>query len=351
MRLRRSLSEHAATAGLGAVRRVHRQHRGWPGWLELGPWLFGFAMAEGIVAAFDWRFVLLLPALVAMGLACWIYLVPFSDGGGRHWFAVCDGGLLVWSREPPTGIPWDALTTPQDVTRVVQLSWTGDGEERTMSIGPVTAGRDLGRAVGRRAPVRASLRSRLAIGAAGTAVALLVGWIVQPWVVPAVLGERPERLTDLARLCWRQDRPFERAAAYQGAGPHPLVFFREGAGRPELATTGDGGRPAPDQVELVACSHPAGRVSNKPIRVCLYRGGLRTESYQGRHRLDVYEARTGRRVGRRLLTGLDSLGECAPAKTVYGPPPYDDLRQAETQAPLGDYQAALQGFISGARRS
>ncbi|MFF4236875.1 hypothetical protein ACFYYL_13490 [Actinomadura geliboluensis] len=340
------MSGRAAEAGLGAVRRVHRQHRGRPDWTDLVPWVFGFAMAAGVAAAFDWRFVLLLPALVWAGLACWVRFGPVD--GPRHRFAVCEDGLLVLARDASTAVPWDSLTTPDwgPKRRVVRLAWTDGAEERSLFVGPVSAARDLGRAVERRGPVRASLRPRLVAGAAGMAVLVLVGWIVQPWLVRAVLGERPEQLQDLARLCWRQDRPFERAAKHAGAGPHPLVFFREGAGRPEFATAGEGGRPpAPDEVELVACSYPAGRVSDKPIQWCLYEGGLSTESYQGRHRLDVYEARTGRLVGRRMLTGRAKVGECAPAKFVYGPPPHNDVLRAETYPPMTDYQTALQPFI------
>ncbi|QKW35269.1 hypothetical protein HUT06_15505 [Actinomadura sp. NAK00032] len=349
-RLRRAMSGRAAEAGLGAVRRVHRQHRGRPDWTDLAPWFLGFAMAAGVVAAFDWRFVLLLPALVWAGLACWVLLgpIPRVDGPRRR-FAVCEDGLLVWARDSSSAIPWDALTTPDwgAKRRVVRLAWADGPEERSVFVGPVSASRDLGRAVERRGPVRASPGPRLATVAAGMAVLALVGWIVQPWLVPAVFGERPENLRELARLCWRQDRPFERAAEHEGAGPHPLVFFREGAGRPQLATTGEGAkRPAPDEVELVACSYPAGRVSDKPIKVCAYEGGLRTESFQGRHRLDVYEARTGRRVGRRMLTGRAGVGECAPAKVVYGEPPYDDRLQGETYPTMTDYQSALQPFIT-----
>ncbi|MEU8347002.1 hypothetical protein AB0C74_35340 [Spirillospora sp. NPDC048832] len=304
-------------------------------------------MAAGAVAAFDWRYVLLLPALVWAGLALWVRFGPVD--GSRHRFIVCDDGLLVWNRDSSTAIPWDALATPElgPKQSVIRLSWTDGAEERSVFVGPVSAARDLARALERRGPVRASPRPRLVSAAACLAVLVLVGWIVQPWLVRTVLGERPERLKDLARLCWRQDRPFERAAKHAGAGPHPLVFFREGAGRPEFATAGEGGRhPAPDEVELVACSYPAGRVSDKPIQVCLYRGGLRTESYQGRHRLDVYEARTGRLVGRRMLTGRAKVDECAPAKLVYGPPPHNDVLRAETYPPMTDYQTALQPFIA-----
>ncbi|TDC48391.1 hypothetical protein E1281_24890 [Actinomadura sp. KC345] len=351
------MSKEAAEAGLGGVRRVHRQHRGRPEWGQLAPWIFGFAMAEGVVAAFDWRYIFLLPVLVYLGLACRVYLVPLSRADGRRrWFAVCEGGLLVWSRGdvPSIAIPWDALTTPDRGAKgaVVRLSWREDAEERSMFVGPVTARGDLARALEKLGPVRASPRPRLAVGAGGVAVLALVWWIVQPWVVPAVLGERPGRLQDLARLCWQQDRPFERAAKYEGAGPHPLVFFRESAGPPELATTGDGDRrPAPDQVELVACSHPAGRVSDKPINVCLYEGGLRTETYQGRRSLDIYEASTGRRVARQMMDGQDEKAECPPYQVVYGNDPDPEPRQGDTAPPLSDYEAVLRPFLTGAPRS
>lgn len=355
MRVRRSMAEAAADAGLGAVRRTHRRHRGRPEAAELLPYLLGFAMAEGVVAAFDWRYALLLPVVVLLGMAGWVYLGPPGAGERRLWFAVCEGGLLVWSRGgvPSVAVPWEALTPEWGPKRsLVRLAWADGTEERTVRVGPVTAGGDLGRAVERRAPVRADPRPRLAFGAGGVAALALVWWIAHPWLVPAVLGDRPERLQDLARLCWRQDRPFERAAAYEGTGPHPLVFFREGAGPPEFATAGEGGRrPDPDRVELVACSRPAGRVSDEPIQVCLYEGALRLESYQGRHRLDVYEARTGRRVARQTLDGRSEVGECAPAELEFGEPPYNDVRKADTYPPMTDYIAALRHFVTGPKRA
>ncbi|GAA1844024.1 hypothetical protein [Actinomadura bangladeshensis] len=350
MNLHRPMAKRAAEAGLGNVRRLHRQHRGRPDWTGLAPWLLGSAMVAAVAAAFDWRYVLLLPPLLAAGLACWAHLAPPGLDGPRRWFAVCDDGLLVWSRgSAPIAIPWGSLTTPEWGARSVRrLVWTDGTAERSVLVGPVTAARDLGRAVERREPVRASLRPRLAAGAVGAATLALVRWIVQPWLVPAVLGERPERLRDLARLCWRQDRPFERAAEHGGTGPHPLVLFRDGIGSSEPVTAGrDGKRPAPDEVQLVACSYEAGRVSDEPIQVCPYEGGLRVETYQGRHRLDVYEARTGRRVGRRMMTGPAGTDECAPVKFVRGEPPYDDVLQDETVPSLSDYRTALRPFIQG----
>ncbi|XRQ02876.1 hypothetical protein ACN3XK_40535 [Actinomadura welshii] len=349
--VRRSVSRRAAEAGLGRVRRVHRQHRGRPEAMELLPWLLGFVMAEGAVAAFDWRYALLLPVLVVAAIAGWVHFAPLPrPERPRRRFAVCDGGVLVLAPSTePFAIPWDAITSEWGARgSVLRL---GDGE-RTVFAGPVTAGRDLGRAVQSRSPVRARTAPRLAVGAAAAGTAALLGWIALPPLVPAVSGERPESLQDLARLCWRQDRPYERAASYEGTGPHPLVFFREGAGPPELAVSGaDGRRPAPDEVQLVACSYPAGRVSGDPLKQCLYRGGLRTETFQGRHRLDVYEASTGRRVGRRMLSGTDRVGDCAPAKVVYGDPPHDEVRQGDTYPPMDDYDAALRPFLTGTPRS
>ncbi|HEY8480085.1 MAG TPA: hypothetical protein VIL71_09670 [Spirillospora sp.] len=353
MRVRRSTSEAASEAGLGAVRRVHRGHRGRPEGAELLPCMLAFVMVEGVVAAFDWRYTLVVPVVIFLGAACWVYLAPPEGSVGRRWFAVCEGGLLVWSREDaPIAVPWEALTPrwgPRK--RLVALEWTDDAGEHTLHVSPVIAAGDLSRAVERAGPVRASLRPRLAIGAGAAAAVALVWWIVHPWLIPAVLGERPERLRDLARLCSQRDRPFERAAAYEGAGPHPLVFFRDGGGPPDFATAGRGDRrPAPERVELVACSRPAGRVSDKPIKVCLYQGNLRLESYQGRHRLDVYEARTGRRVARQILDGRSTTGECAPAKLVFGDPPYDEVRRGETYPSMSDYVAALQPLVTGEKR-
>jgi hypothetical protein len=348
--LRRSLSKHAALNELGAVRRVHRSRRDWPEPIELLPWFLGFCMAVAVAGAFNWRFAVLLPVLVWVVMACWIYLVPPLGPDTIRRIAVCDGGLLVLSRgsAAPIAITWDALTTPQRGAKglLVGLSWTTTTETRTVYIDNMTARRELGKAVDRHEPVRAELRRPSAFAAAGLAVLALVTWMLQPWLVPAILGERPENLRELARLCWRQDRPYERTAPYEGAGPHSLVLFREGAGLPQLATTGEGKKqPAPDQVQLVACSYPMGRVSNKPIKVCLYQRGVRTETFQGRHRLDIYEASTGRRVSRQLLNGRDSVAKCPPVQFVYGPKD-PKVRQGDTFPSLNDYEAALQNYIT-----
>jgi hypothetical protein len=354
MLVRRSVSRQAAEAGLGAVRRVHRQHRDRPDWVQMAPGIPLFGMVVAGVAVFNWRVIFLAPVLVWAGLACWLRLAPLpGPGGARHRFVVCDGGVLVLSRKASTAIPWEAVTKPVLGAKgaMLRLVWTDEAEERHLYVGPVSAARDLGRAVEKRGPVRARVAPRLAFVAPGAAVLALVGWMVQPWLTRAVLGERPEHLQDLARLCFNQDRPYERAAPYEGAGPHPLVFFRDGGGPPNLATAGDGrARPDPDEVQLVACSDPAGRVSNTPLQVCPYEGGLRLESYQGRHRLDVFEVRTGRRVGRQILTGPDSVGECAGLQLVRGDPPYDEVRQADTYPPMSEYEAALRVYVSGPRR-
>ncbi|WP_433478410.1 hypothetical protein ACQPZP_16055 [Spirillospora sp. CA-142024] len=344
----------AAEAGLGAVRRVHRQRRDWPDWTRLAPGIPLFGVAVGAVAVFDWRSVFLLPVLAWAGLVCWVHLAPLpGPHGPRLRFAVCEGGVLVLSRAAPVAIPWEALTTPKfGVKRTMRrLVWTDGADERHLDVGPVSGGRDLGRAVASRGPVRARVGPRLAVVAVGAATLALVGWMAQPWLVRAVLGEKPEHLEDLARLCSPQGRPFDGVAPYEGAGPHPLVFFGEGAGRPDLATTGGGrARPEPDEVQLVACGQPAGRVSDTPLQVCDYQGGLRLESYQGRRHLDVFEARTGRRVGRQTLTGPGGAGKCAPSQLVHGDPPYTELRRTDTSPPMSEYEAALRAYITGPRR-
>lgn len=355
MRVRRSVSRRAAEAGLGVVRRVHRQHRGWPDLVQLAPAFPLFGTAVGLVAVFAWRLILLLPVLVWAGLVCWVRLVPLKDPAGpRRRFAVCDGGVLVLSQEASTAIPWKALKRPVLSAKgaVLRLVWTDGDEDRHLYVGPVTASKDLGRAVKKRGPVRARVAPRLATVATGAAVLGLMGWMVQPWLVRTVLGERPEHLQDLARLCFRQDRPYERAAPYAGAGPHPVVFFRDDPTRPALVTEGDGGeRPAPDEVQLVACSNPAGRVSSTPIQVCRYEGGLRLESYQGRHSLDVFEARTGRKVGGQILTGSDSVAECAGSELVWGDRLRDKVREADTYPTQHEYEAALRRYVTGPRPS
>ncbi|SFN21751.1 hypothetical protein [Actinomadura madurae] len=355
MRARRSMRGRAAEAGIGAVRRVHRQRRGWPNAVQIAPGAPLVAVAVGLVFVFDWRAAFLVPVLAWAGIACWVLLGPLPEPGGpRRSFAVCDGGILVASQATAVAIPWDALARPVLDAKgaVLRLVWTKGDEERHIRVGPVSAPRDLGRAVRKQGPVRPRAAPRLAVAATGAAVLALVGWIAQPWLVRTVLGERPEHLKDLARLCSRQDRPYERAAAYSGSGSHPLVFFREDPARPALVTAGGGrARPAPDEVQLVACGSPAGRVSGTPIQVCRYEGGFRLGTYQGRHSLDVFEARTGRRVGRQVLTGTDSVGACPGFQLVWGSREQYPLSEVDTSPTQAQYDAALRAYATGPRRS
>src|SRR5690606_22900901 len=120
--------------------------------------------------------------------------------------------------------------------------------------------------------------------------------------------------------------PFGRAPAYAGTGPHPIAVYDEVDAypvfdqglRPDPANRR---RRLPDTVELVGCVRPAGRASQEPVERCIYvprgRGpGEHTDTwYRGRYRLDVYEARTGRKVDSLTVDGSPEH-ECEETSTA-----------------------------------
>ncbi|NYI03707.1 hypothetical protein [Allostreptomyces psammosilenae] len=361
MGIRRRLSEPARQAGLGELRRVHRQRRSW-GTRALGMLLVGTALATGWLyfSVGNWWLAVLLPPLVLAGYAGWVYGSAIGSPGGRLWYAVCDEGLLVWSERLGglASIPWDAVigVAPagmNDDGLVYDLSVVdSEGQRRTVPIGLVTARRDLLRAIngGRPAPTPIARR---AVGAGVGALVLgVVAWlVVLPELVPTTVDERPAELSDFARACERGGARYPQAAPYGEAGPHPLVLFHvenrrvDGYGPDFSADGGDATEeeseevPA-DAVQLVACSHNVGRVDDSYVERCVYSGGVSVEYYQGRYRVDVYEARTHRLVGTVEVLGDDSV-TCS--DMVYATEGED--REEDTLP--SDYGSELAPFVDG----
>ncbi|MDT0345489.1 hypothetical protein [Streptomyces litchfieldiae] len=181
--------------------------------------------------------------------------------------------------------------------------------------------------------------------------ALVVGalaWVTWQFVVPplteAVLDQKPEDLNDFARICENAQRyedsddPFEKAAPYEGNGPHPWVLIEDGY--QEAASTGarldTGPEPEPSEVQLVMCSDRFGHLDGGTS--CGYVGSEGTTSlnyHAGRYSVTVYEARTGRRVDGNVLSGAEP-GECPHYVSEYEDVLYTEPGNADYEALMAD---------------
>ncbi|MEV1084058.1 hypothetical protein AB0I98_38605 [Streptomyces sp. NPDC050211] len=352
--------------GLGRIRRVHRERLRW-----------GFPMTAGAVIAvavcvgmdvqgvFDrhhWTAaaVPLVPLLTLGMAAAYVLFATLPGYQPRRWVAVCDGGLLVWSLRGPDRevIPWEAITGlegftgsyPANVTD--QLLWTEEDRKRTLGLGAFTGRRDLFRAITVRGPVRRTVAGQVAAAGAVAGLLALVTWqVALPYYAPVTVSDAADDVADYARACEKAGARFEGAARYdsrRGAsalavftvGEDGLVDSSEGARR---LTGGRGSETeSPDTVELVGCSHRIGRGPTGLVKSCSYSNDIFVEHYQGRYRVDVYEARTYHKVGSVTVNGgVDvSCGFIATAD-------YEgEVLERETEPDDNDYASALERFLS-----
>ncbi|WP_031482353.1 hypothetical protein [Streptomyces bicolor] len=306
-RLRRSLSGSATRYGFGEVRRVHRERRS----------------ALVLVIAklgFDWAMVLfLIEALSELDfdpgvrpVAVFLWLVGSWGGfvywligrAGSRWYAVCDGGLLVGGGGTETiAVAWDAVEGVGPVAGgeagkgAWRLSWLDGGKQRYVTFRTVTDREALVQAVELREPVPTPPGRRVLAGAGLVTVAGVVVWAVAlSSLGDVVMVSRPYYLRDFGRLCTHPGASYAKAAPYGGSGPHPVVLIDEEKGTDPVVTApaGRSGEPDPDDVQLVVCS----RIVRRELDlVCMYEGGEASLTfYRARYRIDVYEARTGRRI-------------------------------------------------------
>ncbi|MBR8643541.1 hypothetical protein KEF29_39730 [Streptomyces tuirus] len=311
----RSLPGRAAEAGLGAVRRVHHERWSWPA-LLIAKLVLDAAMVP-----------LLIPGLSELDadpsarpfavsgwlLASWAALAYWVLGrSGRRSYAVCDGGLLI--RRDGTGttetiaIPWDAVESISPQTR--RLHWLDGGKQRYLTFRTVTARDALIESVESRQPVPAPPAPRRLAGPGLTAVAaIVVLWVLtlSPFA-DIVMADRAYYLKDFASLCTTTGTSYSESAPHTSTGPHPAALFDEEHGTDPVATsTGDAkatAAPDPDDVQLVACSR---LVRRQLDMVCTYDGGESSLTFhRARYRIDVYEARTGLRVGGQTVDADDT---------------------------------------------
>ncbi len=309
-RTRQALDEYAREAGFGRVVRVHRPLSS--SWLVISLALavvFGVpaaAFALLIVDPWLWRWpVLGVAVLVALLLAARRW-GPSGPREEQRWFVVAERGLVVLTRDSvEVALPWDSVSVERDMGRY--LVWSdGETQHSTRFLG-VVGRRDLLAAVERGGRIASWTPRRITRTATiGIAATLGVVFVVVPVALDVVLGQRPHELADLATVCAGDG--IERAAAYEGDGPHPIAVFGDHP-TPEYST---GGTPA-DTVQLVGCQRSTSGSAPEATASCSYEGGYTLTIRQGTYEVTVREARTGRVVdvvdvdGERTTECLDSL--------------------------------------------
>lgn len=364
--MRRLLKRQAARAGLGRVRRVHRERLGWglpiTAAVVLSAGSLVLLHVERVFDRYHWS-ALAVPVLpvVALGLAAaWVHLAALPGFRQRRHVAVCDGGLLVWSAElsDRAVIPWEAIerhelhpgTEPSDPSD--RVYWTRDGKKRTLRLGGFSWRRDLILALMVRRPVPrwGSLGRRAVAALVVAGVLAFATWhVARPFLVPITVSAAdtpgPEDPAGYAPACERAGARFEGAAPYHGdPGDQTAVVFQVGEdGRvddPSSAVSlwrGD--------VELVACSHQTGRGPEGLVRSCPYTHDIVIEHYQGQYRVDVYEARTGRKLGSVTVNGVTEAS-CG----FFTVADYEgEVMERETAPDSSDYARAIEELLKRQR--
>ncbi|WP_043651271.1 hypothetical protein [Nocardia thailandica] len=183
------------------------------------------------------------------------------------------------------------------------------------------------------------------IAVAVVSVAGLVGagysayWM---FLVPKASDAELTSASALEKVCHTPRKYFPDAAAFTGAGPHPIAIF--------LANESDGldhdsldySAPAawnpkdPRTVQLVACFDD---VDSGPFLAdCTFTSGSLPQ-YQGRYRGTVYEAHTGKEVGSVAVSGKNS-SDCPFSALTKG-----DNPRLHTEPDLAEYQRALGTYV------
>ncbi|WP_206789061.1 hypothetical protein [Amycolatopsis sp. MtRt-6] len=328
---RRKLAEAARSAGLGELVRIHRGHGGGAVVTGLGVVVAIGSVPAGIAtlimlseAVTTWQW----PLLLWSALAGLTYLVghvgPVS--GGRRWVGVAHGGLVTWQRGSVRTATW--------------------AEARDVPAHGVCCAGDLRAAIERRAAVGTWTRRRITgLTVTVLATAAATWFAAVPIAAHVLLGERPLKVAQLARMC-EGGRSFGRTAAYEGAAPHPAVVF-DTAGFSHY-------EPVPDTevatVQLVGCAVLIGE--GPAIKGCDYQGDYHRATYQGRYLVEVYEAQTARHVGSFRIDGPgpDHVpAECPPSILV---PKSGGIQsdRAHTEPDAATYRTHLAPVVDGPPR-
>lgn len=177
---------------------------------------------------------------------------------------------------------------------------------------------------------------------------------------PYLMG--PTDIKNFGALCTTDKTPaskaYPSAAAYQGPGPHPIVVFPPFADADTYPDFTDDGRsddrtsrqyPPARAVQLVGCSRALGRVPSDPGTTCNYLDGHYLGVFQGRFRVDIYEARTGRAVSSVRIDGSkDQPCPAIPIQPTAAPNTADDQPADITTSPDdAGYAAVLSPLVTG----
>lgn len=319
-------ADRAVAAGLGEVRRVHRQRQHALGWV-IG--VAALTLAGGFVT-----FLLVLtksvlwqiPVFVVCVTACagWLTTLFGPIAGGRQFFAVAERGVLRWTAggADHDAIRYDRASVHRKPRRIVWSEPGGD-ERRVLVLPPMSARPALLAAVEQGRPGRAGSAAPAAATLGAIVLAAATVWSGAPLVEDVVIGP-PVTGDDLAGVCV-DGAGLGRAAAYQGAGPHPTVVTSEvvpgeppSEGQlylsypdftlPEARKTSGGA--TYDDVQLIACLRLVKQPGETPLSTCAYQGGNTDDLYQGHYRLDVIEAHSGRTVTSMMLDGTSQADPC-----------------------------------------
>ncbi|MBB3050496.1 hypothetical protein FHS23_001491 [Prauserella isguenensis] len=326
-RRRRAIRSAAAAAGLGRVLRIHRERRA--GGVETALWTIGVVSVApaGIAATVmaseqsaTRQFPLFGSFLVLLAVFGWTHFGPVH--GGRHWIAVAERGLVVWSGSGVETTAWHGVE-PRDVTAMSS---------------PI----DLAATIDLRAPVAVWTRGRFVDLCLACLVVLGgIGFTGVPVLRYALGAQVPTELDHLARIC--DGGPAFDVPEYTGRGPHPVAVF-EGESR-EYALNDR----RPEAVQLVGCARRIVEPRVDTVRKCEYSGGHVRELREARYRVDVYTARGGDRVTSVVVRG-DSPRDCA--EMIFPESDDEPGSRPEYRTPSSErYRARLAALIDNPART
>ncbi|UGT61796.1 hypothetical protein [Nocardia asteroides] len=164
---------------------------------------------------------------------------------------------------------------------------------------------------------------------------------------------------DFTDGCGDPRKYFPHAAAFAGPAPHPIIAFRNdgidatGPGYPRQVQTSrwPASRPAqwmaagPADYQLIAC---LGRAeAGDYLQDCVFSSG-RLPLHRGRYHVTVYEAKTGKEVGKETMNGAvisDDPDPCPVFVWYRGAPP-----ALFTEPTLDEFRSVLGEYVDGAGR-
>jgi hypothetical protein len=323
-------ADRAVAAALGDVTRVHRQRQHAVGWV-VG--VAALALCGGFVTyllvltkSVFWQIPVFVVCLTAC--AAWLTTLFGPVAGGRQFFVAAERGVLRWTAGAADHdvLRYDRIAVREAPRRTYRITRTDPDTDGTPEIVlPAMSARPaLLAAIERGRPGTAGIVAPAAAALGAIVLAAATAWSGTPLLEDIVIGP-PVTGDDLAGIC-TDGAGLGRAAAYEGAGPHPTVLTSEVApGEPPseehlylnhpdftlpdtMDTTSDA---IHNDVQLVACLRLVKQSDNTPLQECAYEGNNHDNLYQGHYQLDVIEAHSGRMVTSTKVDGTTHVGDCS----------------------------------------